>query len=262
MGFKQILPALGASILVSMMAIPMALCSNVDRRCAQSSGQPILTAQTTTSYGGTGNSFGPLNGFGKQPFGSSGSSGFGSYQPFGFGSAGQVHGQPSPFWSSSQSGYSPPVYSGNIYSRPTRSRWYRGPSYPNPDLPIGARALKKATVWEAPHAGDRQLKQAIQASEIDNGPDDPTTVRLIVEAAKYYVKTKQFEKAEPMLKRLNRLGVSNSETAALQSAVSAGLRPADLRYRAFMPYLRDQRARQPVQIQPPSSLDQAFPRFE
>jgi hypothetical protein len=147
------------------------------------------------------------------------------------------------------------------YGSESSSQSWLGRGWRNPwnlNLPNGARALKKVTVWEAPYASDKQFKQAIHTSEIDNGPDDPATIALILDAAKFYVKTKQFEKAEPMINRLQKLGVSNAETSSLQSAVSAGLRPSKLRP-GLTPSTGICGSGRPVQIQPPSSFDQILP---
>ncbi len=95
-------------------------------------------------------------------------------------------------------------------------------------LPSDAGAVKAATTWEAPSASDKQFKQAIQASEIDNGPDSPATAQTITAAAKYYVQTKQWQKAAPLLQRLDRLGVSDAETNSLRQQVNAGLQASGL----------------------------------
>lgn len=157
-------------------------------------------------------------------------------------------------------GCASPALSQHYHRRPYHedplARRSRGSS-----LPAEAGAVKAATTWEAPSASDKQMKQAIQSSEIDNGPDSQATVQLITASVKYYVQTKQWQKAMPLLQRLERLGVSNAETNALRQQVSAGLRASGLSGSEKL-YSSGQQVKasksqgfKPVQVQAPSDFN-------
>lgn len=144
--------------------------------------------------------------------------------------------------------------SGHAYSE--RSRYG-----PVPALPIGARALKKVTTWEAPDATDKEFKQRIQQSEIDNGPDDAATVALIINAARYYVENRQWEKADKMVKRLEKLKVETPEVPTLRRAIATGTQPiAPSKYRIFSPISPAGAVGwKPVTLQQPSDFRSMFP---
>lgn len=240
-------PKSGSSGVVQYQYGPSATSAPAPRSVTSKMPYSVGFGAPGSGYGGLPASFGSSSyGYGSSgiPFTISAPSGFQYYSPPG---SFNWNATPPAGYQYTPSGY---VWRGGNYRR----NWT--PS----QLPNGARALKKVTTWEAPNASDKQFKEAIQNSEIDNGPDDPATVALILDAAKYYVKTKQYEKAEPMLKRLEKLGVSNAKLSNLRAGISAGLRPASAKITTTSHSSLNSGGGAvvgpPVLIQPPSSFEQ------
>ncbi|MFN8654976.1 MAG: hypothetical protein U0105_01455 [Candidatus Obscuribacterales bacterium] len=132
-----------------------------------------------------------------------------------------------------------------------------------PALPNGAGELKKVTTWEAPDATDKQFKQQqIQQSEIDNGPDDNATVALILNAARYYVDNRQWDKADKMVKRLEKMKVENPELSSLRHAIATGSQPiaTTSKYQILSPVGAPASVGwKPVTLQQPTDFRSMFP---
>lgn len=122
--------------------------------------------------------------------------------------------------------------------------------------------MKKVTTWEAPDSTDRQFKQQIQQSEIDNGPDDAATVALIINAARYYADNRQWEKADKMVKRLEKLKVENPEISVIRRSIATGTQPAmPTKYQILSPISAPAAVGwKPVTLQQPSDFRSIFPR--
>ncbi len=167
--------------------------------------------------------------------------------------------QPRSSWNSSTpSGQAYSRYLGWRNTNSERTRYRMTPALPN-----GAGELKKVTTWEAPDATDKQFKQQIQQSEIDNGPDDNATVALILNAARYYVDNRQWDKADKMVKRLEKMKVENPEISSLRNAIATGsqpIAPTTSKYQILSPVGAPASVGwKPVTLQQPTDFRSLFP---
>lgn len=115
----------------------------------------------------------------------------------------------SPFSRPTSSGYTIKEYKWGTGSTSTGSAGgrtgfpaYPGHSYSGYSSGLGPREVHAKTIWTAPTQEDLKLKEEILQHQLQYGPEDPRTTKLMLKTAEFFVSHQKYSQGEQLLKEL------------------------------------------------------------